>query len=125
MSFEIPNLPHIEPIMPSGHITAVWSHLQREYRETLEKASSNEDIAVTVVLFGGREIAVSEFGYAGPNLLVVYGKLNGKEVTVYVHQSSLQVIFEKLPKDESAARQPMGFRQESEAPTETDEPADH
>jgi len=109
MSFNPPHIPYIRPNLPSGHISGVYNHIQEEYEDLLKKAKPNEDVAATVFLFGGTEITVKTFGYAGPNLLIVNGQIHGKDVRAYVHQSSLQVIFSLVPKDSKIPRTPLGF----------------
>ncbi|MFI5253514.1 MAG: hypothetical protein ACHQQQ_13900 [Bacteroidota bacterium] len=92
-----------------GHIEGVWEHLQNEYDKITKEISSNEMITVKVILFNGQEIVVNTFGYAGPNFLIVYGFLKDKEITAYIHQSSLQVLFSKISKDEKQPRRSIGF----------------
>jgi hypothetical protein len=111
-------IPPIGPMLPSDHIKTVWNHLQKEHQELSKEAKSDQTVAASVFLFGGAEIAVETFGYAGPNLLIVNGQINGKDITAYVHQSCLQVVFALVPKDSNASRGPLGFINPS--PTEED-----
>ena len=109
----IPDLHFPTVSLPPGHISGVWNHLQNQYEEMLKEASPQEDVAVTVFLFGGTEIQVQSLGYAGPNLLMVFGKLNDGDITAFVHQSCLQIVYSKVAKDEKGARIPIGFVHET------------
>jgi hypothetical protein len=100
----------------------VWNHLEEHYKQMLAETSAVEDVAMSVFLFGNQEIRVREFGYAGPNLFVVHGFIGKDEVTAYVHQACLQVVFSKVPKDAKAGRLQIGFAAPKE---EADEGAAH
>jgi len=95
--------------MRPEHISTAWEHLQNKYEELVKEAKADQDIAISVLLFGGTEIAVREFGYAGPNLLIVHGLVDNKDITAYINQSCLQVVFALVPKDSKNPSQPIGF----------------
>lgn len=99
-----------------GHIEVVWEHLANESDELRKQLAADEDLAATVYLFGGEQIAVETFGYAGPNLLIVYGLVNGNKVTAYVHQSCLQVVFRVIKKDPGKPQHQIGFIPEKDDP---------
>ena len=105
MDFNIPT----SSMLPPGHIKTVWEHLGNEAADLMQELPADHELIATVILFNGDAIQVEEFGYAGPNLLIVHGIKNGNKVTAYVHQSCLQVIFSIMPKDEKRPRQPFGF----------------
>ena len=105
------HFPHIEPILPPGHIETVWHHLGDKAADLKEKLPANHDLTASVILFGGDEILVETFGYAGPNLLLVNGKRNGNQVSAYVHQSCLQVVFAIVPSSGMKPKQQFGFVQ--------------
>jgi hypothetical protein len=92
------------------YVKPVCERLQTEYISLLSSLTDKEDIVVSIFLSNGLEILVSEFDYDGTNLLIVKG-LNSKsqEVTAFVHQSSLQVVFSKVPKGISEPRREIGF----------------
>jgi hypothetical protein len=95
--------------LPPGHIDGVWNHLENRYNKMIEDLPADKAISVVVFLFGGSQIQVREFGYAGPNLLTVHGILNGENITAYVHQSCLQAVFSIVPKDDKKPITPIGF----------------
>ena len=107
--------------LPPGHISSVWEHLGNESAELKQQLALDEELTATVFLFGGEQIFVDTFGYAGPNLLIVHGLLNGNKITAYVHQSCLQVVFAVVKKDPQKPRHQFGFVAEKERASEPDE----
>ena len=97
------------------YVSRVCERLQEEHLSLLEGLTNEEDIIVSVFLFDGTEVLVSEFDYSGTNMLIVKGKVRGKDATVFVHQSSLQVVFAKIPKEISQPRRVIGFARQENA----------
>lgn len=110
--------------LPPGHISGVWEHLSNESIELKQQLALDEELIATVVLFGGEQVLVNTFGYAGPNLLIIHGLLNGNNVTVYVHQSCLQVVFSVTKKDPQKPRHQFGFVPEKEKTADKDQNED-
>ena len=112
-----PNMPYIPDSRTQATYLAAkyndvkntWADLENKYNELLKEVGADEDIAVSVFLFSGNEISVAKFECSGPNLLIVHGILCGNQVTAYIHQSCLQVVFGKVAKKPNASRVQFGF----------------
>ena len=105
--------PILNPL-PADHIKVAWGYLGSEYARLERRLAEDESLVATVYLFGGDKVLVDKFGYAGPNLLVVRGSMDGRNVTLYVHQSCLQVSFCVEKQDPEKPQRRIGFMTEIE-----------
>lgn len=107
------HFPETDPLITSQlspyHVYTTFKQLKREVDALTQRLSPNEELIATIFLFGGAQLHVLSFAFAGPNLLIVEGLLNGIKVVSYVHQHSLQVVFSIVAKDVEHPRQPIGF----------------
>ena len=107
--------PPLEPeTSPSGtesptEFNAVWLHLKDEYRKYQESAKENEEVLATIIMNDGRNVLVKSFGFSGPDFLTTDGWIGSEEVTVYVHPTALQVIFQKKVIEPERVRRVIGF----------------
>lgn len=90
-------------------IKDVWEELQREYAEMQTACSPGEEVGVTAMLYSGQEIHVDSFDCRYPDILIVKGKSKDQEVTAYIAQTSVQIVFQKLKKETEKPRNPIGF----------------
>lgn len=84
--------------------------LQREYLRILTELGNDEDLLVEVILSDGRVVLVSSFGYSTEDMLTVVGVIGDRDVSVFLHFSTVQVIFTKIKVSPPAIRRPIGFQ---------------